>query len=139
MSAAYLEQCDFVVAEGSPVKSITPAELAKAYTSDPQAAKEKYHDQYVSLTGRVKQLFVEDEPTGFHLTAQFSLEGDGQIDIPVNTKPVFERMRFASLKVGDTVELLGQCTVRPQDGKHGIGISLCERIDDGKQANDLAK
>lgn len=94
-----------VVEKGpDPAVAITPAQLAKEFAADAQAAREKYRDKWVRTSGVVADRTFEGGDATVHL------KGDGDIRVTC-LFAVTEHAAVKAMKPGQTVKFLGEYAI----------------------------
>jgi hypothetical protein len=99
-----LGNCRLEELSKSDILHVSSGDLVREFSKDPEAAKEKYRDQWVIVSGEVEDL---PQDGGFH---KARLKGDRKMGVSVTFAPPWASDEQSLLKKGQMVRLRAQCT-----------------------------
>ena len=103
-----LYHCTFTQVKGSPCPVLTADQVLKEFVKDPAAAEKKYDDQYVVVTGVLKEPFARDDEAR---ALRSTLKVAGKLPFILDNDNGEGRRLFKDAKAGDKVTLVGQLDV----------------------------
>lgn len=103
--AGDLFECTIVESSPQTALPVTAAELAQAFADDAKAAKEKYADKPLLITGEVAS--TEPEPDTSYLRLYLRAPGDLKVRANMDGSSDFHKKRNAGVQPGQRVQVLG--------------------------------
>lgn len=100
--------CTFTQTKGSPCPVLTADQVLKEFAANPAAAEKKYDDQYVVITGVLKEPFARDDEARAHRS---SLKVAGKVPFILDNDNGEARSLFKDAKAGDKVTFIGQLDI----------------------------
>lgn len=118
--SAALIHCVITEAGPSPAMRLTADQLAKEYKADPEAARKKYADKWLIVTGE-----VVDREFNSVGAASVQLKTTGDVKVKCSFT-AFDKAQVKQFKVGQSVTLVGQFTLNFGDAE--VGLYFCQAL-----------